>query len=254
MNTRLLLIVLISTTTLTFSSDFTDYINKGDSCYAKFDLQNAYEYYQNAYDIKPKDYNVLLKITRVCNDLCEYYYELRDKESSEKNVNLAVSNAEKFHSLFPDSAKVYTFLAWSYGNKALFEGGKGKIKLAHKIKDNAELAIQMDSTDYLSYIILSIYNRQIASLGWFERLFANTFFGDVPEGSFEESERLMLKALKLKPGIIIALFHLSLIYKEMNETEKEIKVLKQIIELPEQDFRDKFAKRKVQKRLEELLN
>ncbi len=254
MKTRLILIILTLTTTLTFSNDFIDYINIGDSCYAKFDLQNAYNYYKKAYDAEPKDYNALLKITRVCNDLCEYYYELRDEESSEKNVNLAVSNAEKFYSLFPDSAKVYAFLAWSYGNQALFKGGKEKIKLAHKIKDNAELAIQMDSTDYLPYIILSIYNRQIASLSWFERLFANTFFGDVPEGSFEESERLMLKALKLKPGIIIALFHLSLTYKEMDETQKEIKVLKQIIESPERDFRDKFAKRKAQRRLEELLD
>ena len=254
MNIRLLLIILISTATLIFSYDFTEYINKGDSCYAKFDLQNAYEYYKKAYDAKPKDYNALLKITRVCNDLCEYYYELRDNESSEKEVNLAVANAELFHSLFPDSAKVYTFLAWSYGNQALFKGGKEKIKLAHKIKDNAELAIQMDSTDYLPYIILSIYNRQIASLGWFERLFANTFFGDVPEGSFEESERLMQKALKIKPGVIIALFHLSLTYKEMDKTEKEIKVLKQIIESPERDFRDKFAKRKAKRRLEELLD
>ena len=76
----------------------------------------------------------------------------------------------------------------------------------------------------------------------------------MPEGSFEESERLMQKALKIKPGVIIALFHLSLTYKEMDKTEKEIKVLKQIIESPERDFRDKFAKRKAKRRLEELLD
>ena len=254
MKSLYLLFVLLFNTAFIYPTDFDDAINKGDSCYAKFDLQNAYTFYKEAYDIQPKNYFAILKLTKICNDLCEYYYELRDEKSSEKEINLAVTDAELFYSLFPDSAKVYTFLAWSYGNQALFKGGKEKIKLAHKIKDNAEQAIKMDSTDYLPYIILSIYNRQIASLSWFERLFANTFFGDVPEGSFEESERLMFKALKIKPGIIIALFHLSLTYKEMDETNKEIKILRQILELPQRDFRDQFAKRKAKKRLEELLN
>ena len=217
-------------------------------------MQNALNYYEQAYSIDSSDYYLLLKLTRVCNDLGEYYYELRDEESSEKVVYEGVDFAQRFYSLYPDSAKVYTYLAWSYGNQALFEGGKEKIKLAHKIKDNATKAINIDSTDYLPYLILGIYNRQIGALSWFERLFANTFFGDVPEGSFEESEKMMLKALALQPEIVIATFHLSLTYKEMDEEEKEIAMLKKVLELPETNFRDKFAKRKSKERLEELLD
>ena len=107
---------------------------------------------------------------------------------------------------------------------------------------------------YLPYLILGIYNRQIDALSWIERLFANTFFGDVPEGSFEESEKMMLKVLELKPGLVIAALHLSLTYQEMGKEEKEIALLKKVIELPETNFRDKFAKRKAKERLEELLN
>lgn len=89
---------------------------------------------------------------------------------------------------------------------------------------------------------------------WFERLFANIFFGDVPEGSFEDSEKMMLKALELQPGIVIAAFHLSLTYKEMDEEEKEITMLKKVIELPKANFRDTFAKRKAKERLKNLLD
>jgi len=159
-----------------------------------------------------------------------------------------------FISLFPDSAKVYTYHAWSYGSQVLFEGWEEKIKLAHKIKDNAAKAISIDSTDYLPYVILGVYNRQIGALTWFERLFANIFFGDVPEGSFEDSEKMMLKALELQPGIVIAAFHLSLTYKEMDEEEKEITMLKKVIELPKVNFRDTFAKRKAKERLKDLLD
>jgi hypothetical protein len=254
MKLSLILILLLSNSIIVLSSSFDELISKGDSLYVQSDMQNALNYYEQAYSIDSSDYYLLFKLTRVCNDLGEYYYELHDEESSEKVVFEGVGFAERFSSLYPDSAKVYTNLAWSYGNQALFEGGKEKIKLAHKIKDNATKAISMDSTDYLPYLILGIYNRQIGALGWFERLFANTFFGDVPEGSFEESEKLMLKALELQPGLVIATFHLSLTYKEMGEEEKEIKTLKKVIEMPDLNFRDTYAKRKSKERLQELLD
>ncbi len=248
----ILLVYLISTTA--FPNGYKEYLEKGDSLYVKFKLDDAYKNYKLAYDLNPDDYFVLSKITRVCNDLGEYYYELHDEDKSEKVVYEAVEYAEEFHNLYPDSARVYTFLAWSYGNQALFEGGNEKVKLAHKIKNNAGEAIRRDSTDFFAYIILSIYNRQVASLSWFERLFAETFFGDVPDASLEDSEKYMLKALEIKPGIVIAAFHLSLTYREMDNEEKEIEWLKKVIKLPERDFRDKFAKRKAKKRLEELLD
>jgi tetratricopeptide (TPR) repeat protein len=249
-----LLILLFFNHTMILPNSFDELISKGDSLYAQSDMQNALNYYEQAYIIDSSDYHLLFKLTRVCNDLGEHYYELHNEESSEKVVYNGVDYAERFYSLYPDSAKVYTYLAWSFGNQALFEGGKEKIKLAHKIKDNATKAISMDSTDYLPYLILGIYNRQIGALGWFERLFANTFFGDVPEGSFEESEKLMLKALELQPGIVIATFHLSLTYKEMGEEEKEIEMLKKVLELPDLNFRDTFAKRKAKERLDDLLD
>ena len=142
----------------------------------------------------------------------------------------------------------------SYGNLGLYKGGDEKIKLAYKIKENADKSIEKHPNDYLPYIILSIYNRQIASLSWFERTFANIFFGKVPDGSLEESERMMLKALKMQPGIVIAMFHLSLTYQEMDNEQKEIEWLKKTIDAPASDFRDKYAKRKANERLKDLLD
>jgi len=254
MNLCITLILFLFNCTIVLPNTFDELMAKGDSLYSQSYMQDALDYYEQAYGIDSSDYYLLLKITRVCNDLGEYYYELRDEDSSEKVVYQGVNFAGRFSSLYPDSAKVYAYLAWSYGNQALFEGGKEKIKLAHKIKDNATKAISMDSTDYLPYVILGIYNRQIGALNWFERFFANTFFGDVPEGSFEVSEKMMRKALELQPGIVIAAFHLSLTYKEMGEEEKEIEMLKKVLEMPNLNFRDTFAKRKAKERLDDLLD
>lgn len=244
------MLIILSTTL--FSQSPNEFINRGDDFYGKFDLKSAALNYENAYKVNPKDYSALLKVTQIYNDLGEDYYELKDEKNAEVAVKKAVKYAEQFAANYPDSAKVYALLAMSYGNLGLYEGGNEKIKLAYKIKENAEKSIKKDSKDFLPYIILSIYHRQIASLSWFERSFANIFFGKVPDGSLEESEKLMLKALSLQPNIVIAMYHLSLTYKEMDNEQKEIFWLKKVIEAPINNFRDKYAKRKANESLKEL--
>jgi tetratricopeptide (TPR) repeat protein len=249
-----IILFLIPYSSLIVADGYKDFISKGDSLYNQFNFEAALLQYNRAYAIAPNEFDVLFKLTRVYNDLGEEYYEQRDEKKSEFAVNKALEYALEFKANYPDSAQVYSHLAWSYGNVALYKGGNEKVELAHEIKNNAEESIRRNKNDYLPYIILGIYHRQIASLSWLERLFANTFFGDVPDGSFEESERYLLKALQLKPGIVIATFHLSLVYREIDEEEKEIETLRKILQLPERDFRDKYAKKKAKKRLDELID
>lgn len=230
------------------------YLIKGDDYYKNFDLINAAKNYEYAYEQNPKNYTVLEKLTKIFNDLCENYMELKDTKKAEEAITSAVRYAEIFYALFSDSAKTYTLLAMSYGNLALFKGGNEKIKLAEKIRENAEKSIELNPDDYLPYIILGIYNRQIASLSWFERAFANTFLGKVPEGSFSAAEHFLLKALQIQPGMITAMFNLSLVYKEMDDERNEVYWLKKIVYAPITDFRDKYSKMKAKERLNELLN
>jgi tetratricopeptide (TPR) repeat protein len=237
-----------------FTQSENEYVRRGDEAYKNFDLINAVKNYEAAYNEDSNNYFLLEKVTKIYNDLSENYFEINDEKNAELAVNKAVRYAEIFYSRFPDSAKVFALLAMSYGNLATYKGGNDKIKLANKIRQNAEKSIKLYPNDYLPYIVLSIYNRQIASLNWFERAFANTFFGKVPEGSLESAEELMIKALKIQPGIIIAMFHLSLVYKEMVNEQKEIECLQKIMNSPISDFRDKYAIRKAKESLMELLD
>jgi tetratricopeptide (TPR) repeat protein len=237
-----------------FSQSLNSYLNKGDDYYKKFDLINAAKNYEYAYEQNPRNYTVLEKLTKTFNDLGENYMELKETKKAEAAITDAVRYSEIFYALFSDSAKAYTMLAMSYGNLALFKGGNEKIKLAEKIRENAEKSIELNPNDYLPYIIMGIYNRQIASLSWFERAFANTFWGEIPEGSLSAAEQFLLKALKIQPGMITAMFNLSLVYKEMDDEHNEVYWLKQIVDAPISDFRDKYSKRKAKDRLNQLLN
>lgn len=247
-------LIFISFSLISIFAQVNEKLVKGDNYLNKFDLHNAATLYELAYKDDPKDYFVLLKISGIYNDLGEEYYEKRDDENSEKMIRKAIKYAEEFYNTYPDSAKVYSMLAWSYGNLALYEGGNEKVKLAKKIKENAEKSIAIDPNDYLPYVILGIYHRQIADLSWLERAFANTFYGKVPDGSFEDSEKRLKRALQLNPDITIAAFHLSLTYKAKEDKENEIKWLKKVISMKERNFRDKYAKRKSRERLKELLD
>jgi tetratricopeptide (TPR) repeat protein len=208
--------------------------------------------YEKAYKIAPDNYEVLLKLVWAYNDAGEEFFELRNRKESEKYINQAIIYAEKFHKLYPDSAATYCYRAMSYGNLAMFKGGNEKIKLAREVEVNAKKAIEINSNQYTAYIILGIYNREVAGLGFFERLFANAFFGGVPEGSYEESIKMFNKALEVEPNTIVATYQLSKTYKNMGNEAKEKELLQKLLKYKIKNFRDKFAIEKTKKRLEKL--
>jgi tetratricopeptide (TPR) repeat protein len=104
----------------------------------------------------------------------------------------------------------------------------------------------------MPFIILGIYYRELSSLSWIERTFANTFFGGVPQGSLEDSEQMLKKALAINPNIVVAVYQLSKTYREMNRNKEEEALLRKVLTMKELNFRDKFAKEKSKKRLEQI--
>ena len=234
------------------SADYETYIKKGDEFHKIFDNVNAAINYEKAYELVPDNFEVILKLTGAYNDAGEEYAELRKRDEAKKYIDKAIAYAEILRKKFPDRAETYCYLALSYGNIAMFSGNKEKIKLANLIKENAEKSIRMDSTLFISYIVLGIYNREIADLGFFERLFANTFLGNVPDGSFEESIKMFNKALSILPDTIVPTYQLAKTYRYMGEEEKEKAFLRKVINYKIRNFRDKFTIEKAKRRLEKL--
>jgi tetratricopeptide (TPR) repeat protein len=239
-------------TVAAISGPYEERLKKGDDYYNEFDNKSAIQNYLNAYKIDSTNYNVLFRLARTYNDLGEEYHNYREKDSSEIMINRAIEFSTRMMNYFPDSAATYAYLAMSYGNLALFKGGNEKIKLAYKIEENAKKSLQINPDQYLAYVILGIYNRQIAKLSWFERMFANTFYGNVPEGSFEESVRMLKKALEVNPNTIVATFQLALTYKAMKDKKNETELLKKLFNYPQKNFRDKFAIKKAKQLLKDM--
>jgi tetratricopeptide (TPR) repeat protein len=239
-------------TAFLYPADYRDFINEGDLLYNNFDNFNALKEYEKAYKLAPDNYDVLFRLVRTYNDAGEELKELRRRDEAESYINKAMTYAEIFHQKYPDSAAAYTYLAMSYGNVAMYKGGKDKVSYAKKIEQAAKKAISISQTDHMPYIILGIYYRELASLSWLERTFANAFFGGVPEGSLEDSEKMFKNALAINQGIVVAVYQLSKTYREMNRKKDEEALLTKVLTMQELNFRDKFAKEKSKRRLEQI--
>lgn len=229
-----------------------DYLHEGDVYHERYDNIDAVKSYEKAFKDSPNNYWVLSKLTLAYDDAGEEMLELKKMDDAEVYVNKAVSTAELLQSKYPDSALSYTYLALSYGNIAMFKGGREKIKYAFKVKLNAEKAMKMNPEDVYPYIILGIYYREAAGLNWFERLFARSFLGGVPEGTYEESKQMFYKSLSIDHDIISAYYNLSKTYGKLDDQKNEIDCLNRVIQLPVRNFRDKYSKIKATKKLSEL--
>ena len=231
-----------------------EYLKMGDQYTAKFDNFDAVISYEKAYDILPGNYETLSKLTLALNDAGEECLDLRKRDEAKKYIDKAIGFAELLQKEYPDSALSYTYLALSYGNIAMFTGTKEKIQYADKVKLNALKSIKLNPNNYFPYIILGIYYREAAKLNWYEKVFAKTFFGGVPEGTFQQSIQMFNKALSLDSNLIIADYQLSKTYRSMGDEKKEIALLKKVLNMPLRNFRDKYAIIKSRNRLDKPAN
>jgi tetratricopeptide (TPR) repeat protein len=212
-----LFIVIVSPVS---AQNYNPFVAKGDAYYENFENIKAIQNYEKAYSISPDSYEVLMRLARTCNDIGE---DLNSKSSKEYYVK-AVSYAKSLRKKYPDKAESYYYLAVSYGNLAIFKGGRKKVKLSKEIEKNAKKSIELNPEFYGPYIVLGMYYREVANANWFLKSFAKGFLGGLPDGTNRDSERMLLKAIELDP--------------KMGRKDEAIKYLKKVIELPRYDHQD----------------
>ena len=229
------------------ASDYHALTAKGDEYYQQFDNLKALAEYQKAYDAAPERYEALMKLARAYNDVGEDL----DSDKSEAYFKEAVEYAELLQKKFPDSATAYSHLAVTYGNLALFKGGKDKVRLSRDVEKNAKKSIELEKEFAIPYVVLGIYYREVANANWLLKIFAKTLFGGLPDGTNEDSEKMLLKAIELEPSILTH-YELAKTYEVMGKIDKSVEHLKKVVELPIVDHRDQMKKADAEKKLSKL--
>jgi tetratricopeptide (TPR) repeat protein len=249
-----ILAILISslffTELIAYSSELDSTIEKGDKYYNDFSNLSALKEYTKAYGLDPKNFEVLMKITRAYNDVGEDYKEQGSAEAEGYFIK-AFEHSEIMKELFPQRGETYFFMAATRGNLALFKGGKEKVKLGRDIEKYARKAIELKPDYGEPHVALGVYYREVANLNWFLKKFAKAFFGGLPDGTNEDSLKMLLKAEQLLPQNVYVQFELGKTYKEIGNKEKMKEHFNKALRLPNTDHRDKYFKMHIKSYLEE---
>lgn len=224
-----------------FADSADEFVAKGDEYYNEFNSVAALNEYEKAYELDQNNYEIIKRLTLTVND-CGEDLRQTDIEISKQFFRQSVAYAELARKNFPDVPETHFLLAISYGNLARYSKGKEKLKLARDVEYNLKKMVELKPEFAPSYIALGIYYRQVSNLNWFQKKFANSFLGGIPDGTIEDSRDSLLAALELDPDFIITHYEIGRTYREMGEYEKANYHFKKVLELDVQDHSDESKK------------
>jgi tetratricopeptide (TPR) repeat protein len=234
-----------------WSDEVSVFHAKGDSRYRNFDNFGALAEYRRAYDLAPTDFETLIRMVRIHNDIGRSM--LRSNDSAEVWYLKSVEYAQRLVDLYPDSSESYFWMAVTHGSLVPFKGVSEKLDIGKAVTRYARKSIELDSTFGPAYMVLGIVYREGARLKWYERLIANTIFGGSLPGTLEESERMLLRSIELHPNNFFAYHELSRTYGQMGNEEKRKECLEKISTLTPRSLREKEEQQRAGRQLERML-
>ncbi len=247
---------LIATAVILFSAThaggqenrpFKEIIAMGDAAYRRFDNSAALLNYQKALEMEPRSYEAAWKLARAYVDVGE---NLHDKADRRGHYEKAHEAARKAVGINPQAAEGHLWLSIALGRVALDAGGKEKVKLSKEIRSEVEKALAIDPGEDLGWLVLGLWHRNVATLNWIERKFADLFFGGVPkDASLEKAVDCLRKAVELNDAHINNHLELGITYEMVGEKDKAILEYRRVLELPISDSDDKVHKKEAKRRL-----
>ncbi len=205
-------------------------LNRGDRLFRSMNNAGALEAYREAEKLAPTDYGVLVRLTRVNNDIGRVL--LRKSPDAESYYRNAIAYAERLRAQYPDSAETWFYLALCHGSLVPFKSLGEKLELSRDVRANAERALAIDSSFAMAHVILGIYYRAVARLGWFERTIVNGILGKNLGGTYEDAEQHLHRAVALEPENPYAHFELSWVYRAMGRTDDAKAELQKVLTIP----------------------
>jgi len=132
-------------------------------------------------------------------------------QDAEKHARAAIAEA-------PDQSDGYKWLAIALGAQAKYTDTETRVRQSREIKQSIETAIRLAPDDDIAYLVLSRWHYKISELSVLARTFANIIYGELPNASLDEAEKLLLKAIGLHDRISHR-YNLAKIYDRMDRRE-----------------------------------
>ncbi len=206
-------------------------VRQADEAFFAMRYELADSLYSLAQDIHPETPGVYWKLSRLYVGIGEALPP-ENTEARRPFFERAVVFARTCTEIDPDVAEGHTWLAASLGVLSDNAGPREKIKRANIIKSELEQALELNPHDDVALSILGSFHREISDMGWLEKVFAKTFLGALPEGSREEAETYLKRAIASNPLVIRHYHELGKLYRDMKRYEDAMEVLGEALTKP----------------------
>ncbi len=217
-----------------WSQTAEDYVKTGDDYYAQFNDEKALEAYLQAVEMDPTNYEALWKAARALIDVADAL-PAKDPATSEKQKKMylqAEEYAQKAVKVNPNDTWGHFFLSAALGKRALLLGKKEQIQMSRRVKAEIEKAIELDPNNDLAYHALGRWHRRMAEIGGVKRALGGLLYGDIPRGTFEESEKYLKKAVELRPDYTNHYLELGRTYLAMEKKDLATTCFQQCLDAP----------------------
>jgi tetratricopeptide (TPR) repeat protein len=191
------------------SDTFEKRIRRSDELFAGGKFSQSRHILDKLLRSHPSDAGVLWRMSRhMIND----GDGTDDSEKKERYYRKSVEYSEAAVKADARDADARAYLAASYGSYAMFAGGKEKVKLANRIRDELDEALRLDPDNQVALTIYGTWHREVSEVSWVERQLANMFLGSMPDGSLDESIRYLNAAVRVAPKVFRHRFELARSY------------------------------------------
>jgi tetratricopeptide (TPR) repeat protein len=184
--------LLLGTALSAFASDTSHVMVEADAAFRRIDYRAALSAYLLAVQESPKSTEGLWKLARI--------HVLMAEVATGKDQGALLTQAEEYArlciSIDSTVSDGHTWLAASLGYQALAAGSAKKLELAQGLLEESAKALELNPHDDVAYSIRGSFFRALGNASWIEKGIAQLFFGDVPDGGYEESEAALQQALR----------------------------------------------------------
>ncbi|MCW3464310.1 tetratricopeptide repeat protein [Chitinophaga nivalis] len=241
--------LLIMTSHFVKAQSVSDMVEEAKQLEKQMKEAEALEKDKEILKIQPNEITALTQASQLCSRVGN-----RQKSKSDKVTyfNQAKSYAQQALKIAPDNADANNAMAVAMGRMALISGAKDKVAASKDVKKYAEIAIKLNPSLAQAYHVLGKWNFEVANLNVFERGAAKMLFGGLPEGTLQVAINNYEKCRQLDPGFILNYYELARAYKQNDQQDKAIEVLKKALTLRNISQDDASIKVDCKKMLDDL--
>lgn len=231
----ILMIFLLPLPLSATAGEVASLIARGDSAQQVMNTREALRLYLAAAKTDGKNPDILWRISKMHTDLA---IASKSEKAAIKHADRAIDYARRGVAAGPRHAMAHAVLAVAYGQKAVFVPNTEKMDLSKLLHAHAGTALEIDASNTVAMLVLGIWHREVASLNWMVKLLLKAAYGDVPEASLEESQRLLSRAVELEPRQIMPRIELAKTLIELDQEKEAERHLRTAISLPAGDVHD----------------